>query len=79
MNSISQASPDAVMLLTEAMFLLLSCAGHEVVIEEFLDGEEASFFALIDGRTCIPLASAQVPPLFPPSLPFHLCSAQSGL
>lgn len=30
------------------------------MIEEFLDGEEASFFALIDGRTCIPLASAQV-------------------
>lgn len=28
-------------------------------MEEFLDGEEASFFALIDGETCIPLASAQ--------------------
>ena len=25
-------------------------AGDEVVIEEFLDGEEASFFALVDGR-----------------------------
>ena len=30
-----------------------------VVIEEFLDGEEASFFALVDGRHAIPLASAQ--------------------
>ena len=40
--------------------LHMTCAGLEVVIEEFLDGEEASFFALIDGRTCIPLASAQV-------------------
>ena len=34
-------------------------AGAEVVIEEFLDGEEASFFALCDGVTAIPLASAQ--------------------
>ena len=32
---------------------------REVVIEEFLDGEEASFFALCDGETAIPLASAQ--------------------
>jgi phosphoribosylamine--glycine ligase len=30
-----------------------------VVIEEFLAGEEASFFALVDGRNAIPLASAQ--------------------
>src|SRR5947209_9779421 len=34
-------------------------AGAEVVIEEFLVGEEASFFALCDGETVIPLASAQ--------------------
>jgi phosphoribosylamine---glycine ligase len=34
-------------------------AGAEVVIEEFLIGEEASFFALCDGETAIPLASAQ--------------------
>ena len=34
-------------------------AGDEVVIEEFLDGEEASFFALVDGKTALPLASAQ--------------------
>ena len=34
-------------------------AGAEVVIEEFLDGEEASFFALCDGETAIPLATAQ--------------------
>ncbi|HKC03419.1 MAG TPA: phosphoribosylamine--glycine ligase [Sphingomicrobium sp.] len=30
-----------------------------LVIEEFLDGEEASLFALVDGETAIPLASAQ--------------------
>jgi len=34
-------------------------AGAEVVIEEFLEGEEASFFALCDGTTALPLASAQ--------------------
>jgi phosphoribosylamine--glycine ligase len=34
-------------------------AGNEVVIEEFLVGEEASFFALVDGKTALPLASAQ--------------------
>ncbi len=34
-------------------------AGSEVVIEEFLDGEEASFFALVDGTTAVPLAAAQ--------------------
>ena len=34
-------------------------AGTEVVIEEFLTGEEASFFALVDGETALPLATAQ--------------------
>ncbi|MGI9426886.1 MAG: phosphoribosylamine--glycine ligase, partial [Hyphomicrobiaceae bacterium] len=34
-------------------------AGHEVVIEEFMVGEEASFFALVDGRHAVPLATAQ--------------------
>jgi phosphoribosylamine--glycine ligase len=34
-------------------------AGAQVVIEERLEGEEASFFALVDGATALPLASAQ--------------------
>jgi phosphoribosylamine---glycine ligase len=34
-------------------------AGTEVVIEEFLEGREISFFALCDGETAIPLATAQ--------------------
>jgi phosphoribosylamine--glycine ligase len=34
-------------------------AGAEVVIEEFLDGEEASFFALCDGERALAFASAQ--------------------
>lgn len=34
-------------------------AGAEIVIEQFLTGEEASFFALTDGETVIPFGSAQ--------------------
>ncbi|HEX6094441.1 MAG TPA: phosphoribosylamine--glycine ligase [Dongiaceae bacterium] len=34
-------------------------AGHRVVIEEFLDGEEASFIVLADGRHVLPLATSQ--------------------
>ena len=34
-------------------------AGEEVVIEEFLEGEEASLFALSDGEHILPLAGAQ--------------------
>ncbi|AGH49530.1 phosphoribosylamine--glycine ligase [Sphingomonas sp. MM-1] len=34
-------------------------AGAEVVIEEFLTGEEASFFALTDGKAVVPFGSAQ--------------------
>jgi phosphoribosylamine--glycine ligase len=37
----------------------LGVAGAEVVVEEFLEGEEASFFALCDGNTAMALASAQ--------------------
>jgi phosphoribosylamine--glycine ligase len=34
-------------------------AGASVVIEEFMEGEEASFFAFTDGKNILPLASAQ--------------------
>lgn len=34
-------------------------AGSSIVIEEFLEGEEVSFFALTDGETVIPFGSAQ--------------------
>jgi phosphoribosylamine--glycine ligase len=43
-------------MMTERAF---GDAGGELVIEEFLTGEEASFFALIDGETAIPLGAAQ--------------------
>jgi len=34
-------------------------AGERLVIEEFLVGEEASYFVLADGTACVPLSSAQ--------------------
>ncbi|GAA4347248.1 phosphoribosylamine--glycine ligase [Kangiella taiwanensis] len=34
-------------------------AGHRVVIEEFLQGEEASFIVMVDGKNILPLASSQ--------------------
>ena len=34
-------------------------SGHAIVVEEFMDGEEASFFALSDGINVVPLAGAQ--------------------
>ena len=38
---------------------IFGAAGAQVVIEEFMAGEEASFFAFTDGRNVLPLASAQ--------------------
>lgn len=34
-------------------------AGHRVVIEEFLTGEEASFIVMVDGKNILPLATSQ--------------------
>jgi phosphoribosylamine---glycine ligase len=54
------------MTIGEAMAAVEAClggafgaAGAEVVIEEFLDGEEASFFCLCDGTTALPFGTAQ--------------------
>src|SRR6202035_887979 len=37
----------------------LGAAGAEIIVEECLQGEEASFFALVDGSAALPLAAAQ--------------------
>ncbi len=34
-------------------------AGHRVVVEEFLDGEEASFIVIADGESALPMATSQ--------------------
>lgn len=46
--------------IDEILFLRkFGTAGQRIVIEDFLPGEEASFFALCDGETAIPLTAAQ--------------------
>ncbi|MBL0937060.1 MAG: phosphoribosylamine--glycine ligase [Rhizobiaceae bacterium] len=54
------------MTLDEALAAIDDCfeggfgeAGAEVVVEEFLEGEEASFFCLCDGKTALPFGTAQ--------------------
>ncbi|MCO5156507.1 MAG: phosphoribosylamine--glycine ligase [Aquamicrobium sp.] len=54
------------MELDEALSAIDACfegafgaAGAEVVVEEFLEGEEASFFFLCDGKTALPFGTAQ--------------------
>jgi phosphoribosylamine--glycine ligase len=54
-TSVAEAEAAIDMMLGGA----LGEAGAEVVVEEFLQGEEASFFALCDGESAIALASAQ--------------------
>ncbi len=34
-------------------------AGHRVVIEDFLEGEEASFIVMVDGKNILPMATSQ--------------------
>jgi len=54
----TQAEADAAidaMLVDNAM----GSAGARVVIEDFLEGEEASFIVMVDGRHVLPLASSQ--------------------
>ena len=34
-------------------------AGHRVVVEQFLEGEEASFIAMVDGKHVLPMATSQ--------------------
>ncbi|WP_269583606.1 phosphoribosylamine--glycine ligase [Roseibium sp. Sym1] len=51
-----EEAEDAVKACFEGTF---GAAGAEVVIEEFLEGEEASFFVLSDGKNALALATAQ--------------------
>jgi len=55
-QTVKEAEEAAASMLTGAAF---GSAGQEVVIEQFLDGEELSFFALCDGKGFIPFGSAQ--------------------
>ncbi|WP_420402645.1 phosphoribosylamine--glycine ligase [Nisaea sp.] len=58
--TVAQSVNEAISALEDAMSdKAFGAAGEEVVVEECLVGEEASFFALCDGRTALPLAAAQ--------------------
>ncbi len=55
-TSLDEALAAVDLMMTEKAF---GAAGNELVVEEFLRGEEASFFAIVDGTTALPLAAAQ--------------------
>ncbi len=57
--TVAQNVDEALAAIDEAFAGRFGSAGSEVVVEEFLHGEEASFFAIVDGRSALPLASAQ--------------------
>ncbi len=56
---IAETRADASAAIDACFAGAFGAAGSEVVIEEFLDGEEASFFALCDGVNVLALATAQ--------------------
>ncbi|MGL4396165.1 MAG: phosphoribosylamine--glycine ligase [Hyphomicrobium sp.] len=56
---IAMSADEAVAAVDACFSGAFGAAGASVVIEEFLDGEEASFFALCDGRNVLAFASAQ--------------------
>ncbi len=56
---IAETQAQAAAAIDEIFGGLFGDAGAEVVIEEFMTGEEASFFALVDGENTLPLATAQ--------------------
>ena len=56
---IAETREDAQNALSDMFEGKFGSAGSEVVIEQFLTGEEASFFALTDGETIVPFGSAQ--------------------
>jgi phosphoribosylamine---glycine ligase len=56
---IAETLAEAEQALAEMFGGQFGAAGAEVVIEEFMAGEEASFFVLTDGETILPFGSAQ--------------------
>jgi phosphoribosylamine--glycine ligase len=56
---IAQTREEAEAAITDMFGGSFGASGAEVVIEEFMDGEEASFFALADGTSVVPFGTAQ--------------------
>lgn len=57
--TVAMTMAEAVAAVEDIFAGRFGAAGAEAVIEEFLEGEEASFFVLTDGTAIVPLASAQ--------------------
>ncbi|MGB5863657.1 MAG: phosphoribosylamine--glycine ligase [Sulfitobacter sp.] len=56
---IAQTLPEAEAAIDDMFGGEFGAAGAEVVIEEFMEGEEASFFILCDGKDVLPIGTAQ--------------------
>lgn len=57
--TVAMTRAEAEAAITEIFSGKFGAAGAEAVIEEFLEGEEASLFVLTDGHTLVPIGSAQ--------------------
>ena len=56
---VAASEADALAAIDEMFGGAFGAAGAEVVIEEFMEGEEASFFVLCDGENVLPIGTAQ--------------------
>ncbi len=56
---VAMREADALAAIDEMFGGTFGDAGAEVVIEEFMEGEEASFFVLTDGKSVLPMGTAQ--------------------
>src|SRR5690606_23257500 len=57
--TVAMTEAEAIAAIDDAFAGAFGAAGAEVVIEEFMEGEEASFFILCDGTDCLPIGTAQ--------------------
>ncbi|SEQ57664.1 phosphoribosylamine--glycine ligase [Loktanella sp. DSM 29012] len=56
---VAETTEQALAAIDDMMGGQFGDAGAEVVVEDFLTGEEASFFVLVDGTTVLPIGTAQ--------------------
>lgn len=57
--TVAKTVKDAVAAIEDAFGGVFGAAGAEVVIEEFMEGEEASYFILCNGEDALPIGTAQ--------------------
>lgn len=57
--TIAMSENEALAAIDDCFSGVFGVSGAEVVIEELLEGEEASFFCLCDGKTALPFGTAQ--------------------